>query len=133
MAKFKPGQSGNPAGRKPGIPDKRVAWRKALEPHGQELISKALELAMEGDVQALKACLDRICPPYRPAAAPVEFTLEGETLTEQAQSVLVAIAAGELDPQTGVQIINSIASVAKIAELDEILERIEALEASNAK
>ena len=125
---FRPGQSGNPSGRPKGRPDKRISWRAALEPHGNELMAKAIELAMGGDSQALRMCLDRLAPPIKPQAEPVTFELVGDNLTAQAQSVLAAVADGELDPITGNELIDSISSMARIAEIDEITRRLDRLE-----
>lgn len=128
MTKFKKGQSGNPAGRPKGSKDRRTIWREALAEHGDELVQRAVELALAGDTQALRLCLERAIPAYRPAAEPVHFELDGDTLTEKAESVLAAIAAGDLDPQTGKALVDSIAGFAKLAEIDEIRERLDRLE-----
>lgn len=125
---FKPGKSGNPKGRPKGRPDRRTRWREALEERGTELVAKAVELALEGDAQALKLCLDRAIPAYRPAAEPVRFEMAGETLTEQAQSILAAVADGQLDPITGRALIDAIGSLVKVAEVEEIRHRLDALE-----
>lgn len=125
---FKPGHSGNPAGRPKGKADKRAQWRTALEKHGDKLVKKAVELALAGDSQALKLCIDRAIPAYRPAAEPVSFELSGETLTERANSVLTAVAAGQLDPQTGKGLIDAIGSLVKVTEIDDITRRLAELE-----
>lgn len=62
MGKFKPGQSGNPRGKKIGTTSKKTQLAKLLEPHAQDLIQKAVELALEGDSQALRLCIERIIP-----------------------------------------------------------------------
>lgn len=62
---FKKGQSGNPQGRPAGTGDKRRELRALLEPHAPALIEKAVELALAGDITALRLCLDRIIPPMR--------------------------------------------------------------------
>lgn len=126
---FRPGVSGNPKGRPAGIKDHRAEWREALAEHGTELVAKAVELALDGDTQALKLCIDRAIPAYRPAAEKVEFELVGASLTEKAESVLAAVAAGHLDPQTGKALIDGIGALTKIAEVEEIRQRLDALEA----
>lgn len=125
---FKPGKSGNPTGRPKGRPDKRAQWRKELEKHGTDLVAKAVELALAGDSQALKLCIDRAIPAYRPAAEPVRFTMQGETLTDKAESILAAVATGELAPQTGKALIDAIGSLVKVSEIDEITRRLDELE-----
>lgn len=62
MARFQPGQSGNPKGKVPGTLSRRAQLAKLLEPHGEALINKAVELALAGDVVALRLCLERLLP-----------------------------------------------------------------------
>ena len=126
---WKPGQSGNPKGRPPGIPDKRGRFRRAIQDKGEELVTVVLNAALGGDMAALKLCLDRLAPPLRPSAEPVEIAMpEGATAQEQATLVLAAIARGEVDPVNGKLLVDVISSVATLTELPAILARLEALE-----
>ena len=59
---FEKGQSGNPAGRPPGLPDKRTRLRTLLDPHKESLVDKAVELALGGDTAALRLCIERLIP-----------------------------------------------------------------------
>lgn len=126
---FAAGQSGNPAGRPKGALGKATRWREALEPHGDELFKVAVEHALGGDMAALKLCLERISPPVKPTSDPIEFALQGETLSQKAESVLSAIADGVIDVDSGRKLIGAISDLGKIIEVDSILERLEALEA----
>jgi len=63
---FKKGESGNPAGRPKGTKDRRTELRGLLEPHAEELVAKAVELALAGDVTALRICMDRLIPIAKP-------------------------------------------------------------------
>jgi len=126
---WKPGQSGNPKGRPPGIPDKRGRFRRAIQDKGEELVTVVLNAALAGDMAALRLCLDRIAPPLRPSAEPVEIAMpEGASAQEQATLVLAAIARGEVDPVNGKLLVDVISSVATLTELPAILARLEALE-----
>lgn len=127
--KFKAGQSGNPAGRPKGALGKSTRWREALEPFGDALFKIAVERALDGDLTALKLCLERISPAIKPTSDPVEFSLHGTTLAEKAESVLQAIADGVIDVDSGRKLIGAISDLGKIIEVDSILERLEALEA----
>jgi hypothetical protein len=56
---WKKGESGNPAGKKPGTRHKAtLAVERLLDGEGEELTRKAIELAKDGDLTALKLCLD---------------------------------------------------------------------------
>lgn len=127
--KFKKGQSGNPAGRPRGALGKATRWREALSVHGDDLFKVAVEHALNGDMTALKLCLERISPPVKPTADPVEFFLHGSTLAEKAESVLQAIADGQIDVDSGRKLIGAISDLGRIIEVDSILERLEKLEA----
>ena len=126
--KFKKGQSGNPAGRPKGALGKATRWREALEPYGDDLFKVAVSHALDGDMQALKLCLERISPPVKPNSEPVEFALHGETLSAKAESVLQAIADGVIDVTSGRQLIGAIADLGKILEITELEKRLSQLE-----
>jgi hypothetical protein len=56
-----PGRSGNPAGRPKGVRHHiTVLAEHLLEGEAEGLVRKAIELALGGDVTALRMCLDRI-------------------------------------------------------------------------
>jgi hypothetical protein len=92
---WKPGQSGNPAGCKPG-PSKVAKLRVLLELHADALVDKAVELALARDPQALQLCLERLIPALKPQSPTVRFALAGESLTQLGQAILEATAIGVL-------------------------------------
>ena len=52
-----------PGGRPKGCVNKRTAVLKALGPAStEEVLKKAMELALNGDVAAIRLILDRVCP-----------------------------------------------------------------------
>ncbi len=60
---FQKGQSGNPAGRPRGSQNKAsIRMQEMLEQKADELVDKLVELAMAGNIGALRLCLDRIVP-----------------------------------------------------------------------
>jgi len=70
--KFEPGRSGNPSGRPRGSADRRSELRAMLEPHAPALLEKVIQMALEGDLVAMKLCLERCLPSLRPETAPPE-------------------------------------------------------------
>jgi len=61
--KFQPGQSGNPTGRPKGARHKTtLAIESLLDGEAEALTRKVIEKAKEGDLAALKLCLDRLLP-----------------------------------------------------------------------
>jgi hypothetical protein len=109
---FKPGQSGNPAGRPKGARNRAtIAAEVLLEGEAEALTRKAVELALAGDTTALRLCLERLTPPRkdRPvsfAMPPIECAADAVTVME---AVLWALASGELTPSEA-------ASVAAVVE-----------------
>ena len=60
---FKPGQSGNPAGRPKGSLNTTTEAAKAvLVKHTPELIEKAVQMALDGNETMLKVLIERILP-----------------------------------------------------------------------
>jgi hypothetical protein len=69
---FRPGQSGNPAGRRTGSRHKATLAMEALfEGEAEAIGRKAIEKAKEGDTTAMRLCLERIIAPRkdRPVAS----------------------------------------------------------------
>ncbi|MFI4957369.1 MAG: DUF5681 domain-containing protein [Gammaproteobacteria bacterium] len=95
---FKKGESGNVAGRPKGILNKRTQLAKLFEPHASDLIAKAIELALAGDVQALKLCLDKLIP--KAEHFPIEIDLPAQldltNLYDLKSMLLQAVLEGKL-------------------------------------
>lgn len=129
---FKPGQSGNPAGKPKGVRHKATqAVQALLEGEIEALTRKAIELALSGDVTALKLCLERLAPAIKPTALPVEIshTVQG-SMADTARAMVTAAANGEMPPDIAAQLVSALASVAKVEELETIKQRLEGLEAA---
>ncbi len=65
MARWKPGQSGNPQGRPPGSKNaatRVTAAERLLNDQAEALAQKAIDLALAGDTVALGMCLERVIP-----------------------------------------------------------------------
>jgi Family of unknown function (DUF5681) len=63
---FKPGQSGNPAGKPKGARNRStIAAELLLEGEAKALTRKAIELGLAGDTTALRLCLERLVPPRK--------------------------------------------------------------------
>jgi hypothetical protein len=130
MAKFKKGSSGNPKGRPKGTSDKRTELRGLLQPRAHELVDKAVELALAGDTSALKLCIDRVIPAYKPKdeSVPLPSMSEGANATDKSQAVIASMAKGEISPADVSAIIQAITGSLKVMEIEELEERLKALE-----
>lgn len=124
---WKPGQSGNPAG-KPSGSGELQKLREAIGEHVPEIIDQLVTAARGGDVQAARLILERVLPPIKAIEQLQAINLTGETLTDQGRAVLAAVAAGELAPGQGAQLLAAIGTLGKVVEVDELAARIAALE-----
>jgi Family of unknown function (DUF5681) len=130
-SRWKKGQSGNPNGRAAGSRNRAtLAIEALLEGEGEALTRKAIELAMAGDMAALRLCLDRILPPRKDS--PVAFDLpEMKTLNDAvpAMGALVkAVGRGDLTPAEAAELTKMVQAFAKIIETAELEERVRKLE-----
>ena len=130
MAKFKPGQSGNPDGRPKGVPDRRTVYREALADRAPEIITTLIEKALDGDSTALRLCADRIVPTLKATDASINITLSG-SLAEQGRQVLEGLGDGTLSPNEASTAMGILQTQSKLVESDEIIDRIEQLERRN--
>ena len=64
--RWQKGQSGNPAGRPAGSRNKAsIAVENLFLDEQEALTRRCIQLAMKGNMQALKLCIERICPVRR--------------------------------------------------------------------
>ena len=127
---WKPGQSGNPAGRRPGtgaIANLRAAITKDIP----DIIASLTAAAKAGDVGAARLLLERAIPPIKAAEMPTPIVLPHGSLSEQGRAVMVAAGAGAIAPGQAAQLLTGLGSLAKLIETDELMRRIDALEAKH--
>jgi hypothetical protein len=91
---FKTGQSGNPTGRKKGALNKRTELAKLLDSHAENLVEKVIELALEGDITALRICMERLIPRARREPIGIEFTTDEKKMKK---NIFQAVLDGRLE------------------------------------
>ncbi len=135
--KFAPGNRANPKGRIPGSRNKAtLAAQALLDGEVESLTRKAVELALGGDVTALRLCLERILPARKEAAlAPIEIPkVEGAAdLPQLTSTILDAVAAGRITPGEGQSLAALANAHARTLEVAELEQRITALEGKQGK
>lgn len=133
--RFRKGESGNPAGKPKGTRNRVTMLRADLVQADtvKSIAQKLVDAALEGDVQAAVAVLDRVWPKLRPIAAPVEFPLPEGTLADQGRAVMQAVSEGRLSPDVGERLIVALGAMARLVEIDELAARVAALERINGK
>ncbi|MCW9059727.1 MAG: DUF5681 domain-containing protein [Gammaproteobacteria bacterium] len=124
-----PGQSGNPKGRPKGTRNKKNVIAQEFEKEASEVARVVMKAALKGDMTAANMVLQRLSPPLRARAEKVMFELTPDApLTEQAQQILTAVAAGDIDPETGKLLIDAISAFAGLKQVDDLEARLIALE-----
>lgn len=128
---FERGKSGNPAGRPPGIVDRRHRVAKAFDAEFDSIGAALVEKAKAGDVGAIALYLSRVEPPLRPRSDRTTFALDtAQPLSVQAAQVVEAVAAGQLDPDSAQTVLSCLNVYAQLAQHDTLEARLQALERS---
>lgn len=125
---------GNP-GKKPGTRHKTtLAVQALLDGEGEALTRKAVDLALAGDVTALRLCLERITPARKDA--PVLFELppmDGAACAAAAMGeILSSVASGGLTPGEASGLAGLVEAYRKALETTELEARLKVLEEKGA-
>ena len=117
--RWKPGQSGNPSGPKPGASCRALLMaREWTESVG---LPRLMEAAENGDMDAIKLLVQLGMPRTKAVTVP-------QQLPSSPAGVLDAMASGELDADTASTAMGAHLTAAKIKELADLEARIQALE-----
>lgn len=126
--RFKPGQSGNPAGRPPGRPSKVTQLRSQIEEHLPAIIQRLVREALDGDTQAASLLLSRALPPARAESVAQVIANAGTTSKERAEAVTQAALDGAIPASVAADFMAVLQAQARVIEVTELEERIAALE-----
>ena len=125
--RFKPGNLGRPTGARHKV---TRAIEELLEGEHEALTRKAIEKALEGDMAALRLCLDRLAPPRRDA--PIAIALPTvESLADAvaaSATVMAAVGAGDVTPDEGARVMAILTAHKQIVEAGDLEARIAVLE-----
>ena len=124
---FDVGNPGKPKGARHRI---TRAVEELLEGEHEALTRKAIEKAMEGDMVALRLCLDRICPPRKgaPVAVKLPPVRSAQDAVEASVALLDAVSSGEVTPDEAAAVIGLLVGHKAIIETGDLEKRIAALE-----
>jgi hypothetical protein len=128
---FAKGESGNPAGKKPGTRNRTtVLVEKLIDGEGEAIAKTAISLAKAGDPALLKALLDRIAPPRREATITVALPeiRSAADLPAAAAGLINAVADGAITPSEGQGLATLLEAYRKHVEIADLEARIAKLE-----
>jgi hypothetical protein len=128
---FQTGESGNPAGRPRGARNRRsLAAESMFDRDGPEIIEQLIKLAKEGDIAAIRLCVDRICP--RPRDWPVSFELPPVSTAADAIAaigvIMEAIGDGDLSPHEAAELAKVVAGLSHAIVTAELEQRLRGVE-----
>ena len=128
---FEKGESGNPAGRPRGARNRATMLMQNLLADDAEAIwRKAIEMAIAGDLAAIRLCMDRLAPVRKDE--PVAFELppieKPADIVAATASIVAAVAAGELTPSQAAEVSKVIDVHVRALESKGFDERLTKLE-----
>ena len=133
---FQKGESGNPAGRPRGSRNRTALLMENLLSYEAEAIGrKAVEMAIKGDMAAIRLCMDRLAPPRK--EEPIAFELppleKPADSVAAAATIVAAVAAGELTPSEGADLAKVIDVYVRAIETKAFDERLTKIEATTQR
>jgi hypothetical protein len=119
---FKKGKSGNPNGRPKGALSNRAQLTKLLDPHATDLVQKMIGLALNGDVNALRLCIERLIPKikYEPIGIELPNNINDKNKLKLKNAIINAIFEGQIsvdDAEKLVRLINNEAEKSSLPSL----------------
>jgi hypothetical protein len=134
--RWRKGASGNRAGKPRGARHKATLAAETLfDGEAEALSRKAVELALRGDVSALRLCLDRIVPPRkdRPVCFELPKMIESKDAVSALAAIVGAVAAGELTPGEAAELSKVVDGYTRALQAVELEARLTKLEKAIAK
>ena len=111
-----------------------MACEELLEGQAEKLTQKAVEMALEGNVYAMRLCLERIIPAPKERCIALESrqieSVKDLPLQFRVSSVRAIVTEGRITPSEGESLFNILSGHARIMEIAEFDRRLEALEAN---
>ena len=125
--RFKAGNPGRPKG---ALNKSTMAALAIMEADAETISRKAVELALGGDLTAIRIVLDRLVAPRRDR--PIEIALPkivtASDLVAAASAIVEAIEEGAVTPSEAAALSTALSCVAKAVETYELADRLAKLE-----
>jgi len=132
MSKFKPGVSGNPLGKEKGTLNRRTKLAELLVPHAVEILNKVVEMAKNGDINALKICVERLVPKIKNETIDFQFSQQDlnstNGLLNYGTEIISAVTDQKITPEQGQSLISIIETQRKLIETADLARRLTEME-----
>lgn len=128
---FTKGSVPNPKGRPRGSRNKAtIIAQQMLDGQSEELVSKAIELALDGDQTMLRICLERLVPVRKDSPISVRLPrLDGiEKAGDVMKKIVRDVANSKLTVEEGNKLISMVERYVGIVELSDLEARVQKLE-----
>ncbi len=128
--RFEKGTSGNPNGRPKGSRNRSTLAAEALlDGEAEALTRLVIELALKGDLGAVRLCLEKLIPARRSRV--IQFDLPETSTVEDVviacDAVITSMADGEISPDEAATVAGVLASKRKAIETVELAEELNAM------
>jgi hypothetical protein len=133
---FQKGQSGNPAGRPRGSRNKAsIHMQEMLEEKAEALVNKIVELAMGGNIAALRLCLDRLVPTRKnePLACEMPPLARAADAVAAIAGIASAAVAGDVTPDEAAKLAKVVSLYVNTLEAHQFEHRLAQLERADVK
>jgi Family of unknown function (DUF5681) len=128
---FQKGESGNPAGRPRGARNRAtILMQNLLADDAETIARKAIELAKDGDIAAIRMCMDRLAPARKDEPVVLDLPpldTAADTVAASAR-IVAAVAAGDLTPSEAADLAKVIDIYVRALETRSFDERLTRLE-----
>jgi hypothetical protein len=129
---FQKGESGNPAGRPRGARNRAtILMQNLLADRAEAIGRKAVELAEEGDIAAIRLCMDRLAPARKDEPVIVDLPpldTAADSVAAAATIVAAVAAAGDLAPSQAADLAKVVDIYVRALETKGFEERLAKLE-----
>jgi hypothetical protein len=126
-ARGRPFPKGNP-GRRRGSKNKATLLALSLAgDQGEELLRKAFEIAMNGNVPLMKFLLDRILPKERPVQLQLPRVDYADDSVDAMAEIVEAVSSGRISPREAADITQVVSSFVRAIDITEAQRQIHQL------
>jgi hypothetical protein len=124
--RFVPGQSGNPAGKRPGTRNRKTILMEALRDGEGEAVARVIiDKAVAGDAVAARFCLGLISPRPRGRAIHLDLPEDDDCNVVSAfNATLRALANGEITPDEAVTVARFLDGRRRVLQAWQLEERL---------